>query len=556
MLTQAEADRQVEAAFARHKRGELKFAGDVYRSVLAVYRDHPAALHYLGLIAQQTGHSREAVGLIQRSIDLDPKDARAHNHLGQVHVALGDRRTATACFERALELDPDHVDSLNNLANVIKVRDLNRAIALYRRALELKPTAAFAAYNLAAALDEDAKHAESMTYLERTIEMDPKHAPARHRLAVLLEQMGRFDEAGAHYREVRRLDPRHTSSLANLIAMRSSRPDEQMAGDALRLLDSPDVSEDDRLKLNHGLGKYLDSTGEHARAFEHFAACKAIVRKRAPPFEVAAHAANFDRLIKVFSREFLAGRDHGADSSHRPVFIVGMPRSGTTLAEQILASHPLVFGAGELTEMPRIVKSLRPYYPESVATLPAPEVAQLAAQYLAVIDARSPSDAQRVTDKMPMNFQHLGLIATLFPNAHIVHCRRDPRDVGISCFIELFELEHGYTSDLAAFAGFFLEYERLMAHWRAALPMPIFELRYEQMVAEPEATSRALVAHCGLEWDAACLSFEKSERTVQTPSRWQVRQPIYRTSLGRWRNYESQLAPLIGVLEASGYTYG
>lgn len=554
-MSRADADRQVESAFERHKRGDLEHAHGVYRRVLAAFPRHAHALHYLGLIAQQTGHSREAATLLQQSIAVAPGDARAHNHLGQVYVALGDKRAATESFEKALEIDPDHVDSLNNYANVIKVRDLLQAVSLYRRALTLNPQAVLTTYNLAIALKENDEAEEAERLLRRVIELEPRHVRAHHSLASLLEQRGRFDEAVGHYLEVRRHDPRHVGSLASLFGIGSYEPDESMVKAARELIHAPHTGSDDLIKLHHGLGKHLDRAGRYEEAFAHFAASKAIVRQQAPDFDVAATARNFDRLMKVFTREEIARRASAASDSRRPVFIVGMPRSGTTLAEQILASHPQVYGAGELVDMPRIVKSLRPDYPECVPGMGDAALSELGAQYLRTIESRAPAEVLRVTDKMPVNFMHLGMIATLFPHARIVHCRRDARDVGLSCFIELFQLEHGYTADLATFGRYFLQYERLMSHWLQALPMPLHELRYERMVADPEGQSRALVAHCGLEWDAACLDFHSTERSVRTPSRWQVRQPVYSRSSGRWRNYEAQLAPLLRVLQEGGYDY-
>lgn len=553
--SRGEADRRVDAAFVRHKKGELEFANGVYRQVLTQYPDHAAALHYLGLIAQQTGNSPQAAQLLRRSIELDPTDPRAHNHLGQVHVALNDKRAAAACFERALQIDPHHVDSLNNLANVTKVRDLVQAIALYRRALELNPNAAFAAYNLAKALGEYSAFDEALTLYERAIALDHGHLQARHNLGVLLEQKGRFEAAIQQYLAVRQIDPKHASSLANLISIRNYEPDPQMVRDAEELLSAAKVSDDDRIKLHHGLGKHYDRMAEYDRAFRHFAGSKAILKRRIPDFDIDGVVKTFDRAIRAFSHEAFAATNERGNDSQRPIFIVGMPRSGTTLAEQILASHPRIFGAGELQEIPKIVNSLRPEYPQCVASMDRAALMSLAAGYLAVLDDRAGPDALRVTDKLPVNFIHLGMIATLFPQARVIHCRRDPLDIGLSCFMELFELERDYTTDLENFGHYFLQHERLMTHWRATLPIPIHELRYEELVANSEVASRALVAHCGLEWDLACLEYQKTERTVQTPSRWQVRQPIYRRSVGRWRHYAIQMAPLLRVLENSSYQY-
>jgi hypothetical protein len=237
------------------------------------------------------------------------------------------------------------------------------------------------------------------------------------------------------------------------------------------------------------------------------------------------------------------------------VFIVGMPRSGTTLTEQILASHPAIFGAGELQSIPDIARSMKPDYPQRMLRMNAAEIGGLAQRYLAAIEALAPPEALRVTDKLPVNFTHLGVIATLFPNARVIHCRRDPLDSGLSCFIELFRLSRDFTTDVESIGRYYLQYERLMAHWRKVLPLPVYEQRYEKLIADQEAGSRALVAHCGLPWDDACLNFQGAERTVMTPSRWQVRQPIYSSSIGRWRNYERHMAPMAHLLEERDYRY-
>jgi Flp pilus assembly protein TadD/LPS sulfotransferase NodH len=550
-----EVSRQVEAAFVRHKRGELEAAAAVYRQVLARAPEQPAALHYLGLIAQQSGQSQQAQRLLERSIQSDPTDPRVHNHLGQVYVALNDKHKAALCFERALQIDPDHVASLNNLANITRTRDLLQSIALYRRALALSPDAAFATYNLAQALNENNSFDESLLLYRRTVALDQRHCPARHKLGILLEQRGQFTEAIEQYLTVQRLDPRHVSSLANLIAIRDYRPDTSMVSRAEEMLTARSASDEDRIKLHRGLGKHYERAGDYERAFGHFAEAKRLLKRGRAPFDMGAVVKATERITQTFSRELFAQDRAPISESQRPVFVVGLPRSGTTLTEQILASHPRVFGAGELPDIPRMVKLLRPDYPECVATMDPDALAQLANDYLGVIDRLAPTEALRVIDKMPLNSLHLGLIATLFPESRIVYCRRNPLDIAISSFVELFELEHDYTTSLEDFGHYFLEHERLMAHWRAVLPIPIHEVCYEALIADPETTSRALIEHCGLDWDPACLQFHKTERTVQTPSRWQVRQPIYQTSVGRWRHYRPHMASLEEFLDAGGFAY-
>jgi len=324
---------------------------------------------------------------------------------------------------------------------------------------------------------------------------------------------------------------------------------------AEELLKAPNATDEDRIKLHRGLGKHYERAHVYEEAFSHFQAAKAIFKHDRPAFDFDAVAKSLHRVRQVFGRDFFATSRSAAPNSQRPVFVVGLPRSGTTLTEQIIASHQQVFGAGELSDIPRLVKSLRPDYPECIASMDAHALGDLANVYLGTLAKLAGPDALRVTDKMPLNSLHLGLIATLLPGARVIYCRRDPLDIAISCFVEMFELEHDYTTSFEDFGRYFLEHERLMTHWRSVLPIEIHEVRYEALVADPESASRALIDYCGLEWDAACLDFQKTERTVQTPSRWQVRQPIYQTSIGRWRNYSAHMSSLSHLLDAGGYNY-
>lgn len=555
-------DQRLAEAFARHKRGDLQFAYQVYRQALSEQPRHPTALHYLGLVAQQTGRSSEACDLLQRSIELDPTDPRAHNHLGQVMFALKRRAEAIECFEHALMLDPTHTDAMNNLANLIKARDLDRAIALYRRVLELQPDASHAAYNLANALLQDNQHEQARVMFERAIELDSRNHLAHHNLGIVLEQQGRFDAALEHYRVVRSLEPKHTGALARLLSLRTYEPDDETVRHAEAMLAGGLKQTQDQVRLHGGLGKHYERRAQYDTAFQHFTAANAVAAENAPPFEISRVRTYFDRIIATFTRgQFESARGFGNGTS-QPIFIVGLPRTGTTLSEQILANHPAVLATGELPAISRIVRNLWPPYPESITTAGATTLTEAADEYLRELQLAAASHSRRdaaivprITDKFPLNFMHLGLIVTLFPNAHIVHCRRHPLDTGISCYSERFALEDDFTTSLQHFGEYYLEYERLMRHWRAVLPTPILELDYENLVTDAASCSRRLIEHCGLEWDEACLAFDTHRGPIQTPSRWQARQSIYRTSVGRWRAYARQLAPLISLLQASGSSY-
>jgi hypothetical protein len=293
-------------------------------------------------------------------------------------------------------------------------------------------------------------------------------------------------------------------------------------------------------------------------AFEHFRQANEL---SGAAFDSKRGVAATDRLIDTFSADFLAGRSGFGDPSERPIFIVGMPRSGTTLTEQIVASHPKICGAGELETMFHMVDAVpglagaNKRYPECVRDLTQASARDLARRYLVELNRYSRT-AVRITDKMPHNFDKLGLISLMFPRARIIHCRRDPIDTCLSCFMHEFHKQHTYNCDLASLGLYYREYERLMAHWRTALPIALFELRYEDLVADQEAVSRALIEFCGLPWDDRCLEFHRADRSVQTPSAWQVRQPIYTKSVERWRKYQRHLGPLIEVLGQNGANAG
>ena len=266
----------------------------------------------------------------------------------------------------------------------------------------------------------------------------------------------------------------------------------------------------------------------------------------------------FDRIEAIFSRELIEKKSGGGDASPMPIFILGMPRSGTTLVEQIIASHPMVHGAGELQTLNDVAQTVRGSdgqpmsYPEFVSALDAPALRQIGARYIAAVRALAPEGA-RVTDKMPSNYYFAGLIHLALPNATIIHTIRDPVDTCISCFSKLFSAEQNHTYELGELGRYNSRYQRLMAHWRRVLPAGrILDVRYEDVVADLEGQARRIIAHCGLPWDDRCLAFHETDRPVRTASATQVRQPIYRSAVGRWRVYQQQVGPLLAELDAGG----
>jgi tetratricopeptide (TPR) repeat protein len=544
-------------ALEEHQRGNLERASGLYQAALAEDPDHPDALYLLGLIAIQQGHPRQAVLLIGRAAELRPGDAVIHANLGEAYRALGDTDRTIECCRTALRLDPDHPDVHQNLAlALVSMGELEPAIGHYRAVIRLKPGFAAAHHGLGKVFQTLGQLDEAKDCFLEATRLDPGQAASHASLAHVWEQLGEFDQALQSLREALRCDPVYPGALARLATRLRDKLDQADEAAIESLLTDPKLPVEPRLQLQFGLAQVLDARGEFERAAELTMDANnlqlADFRKRGLIYDPEAHHSFIDRLVAAFAPAFFEGvRGYGVDTE-RPVFIVGLPRSGTSLTEQILASHSRVFGAGELTLARQIFEALpgaihhggMPL--DSLETLDRDTVRHLARRYLGELAALNDS-ADRIVDKMPDNTVYLGLIATLFPRAKLIHCRRDVRDVALSCWMTNF-LELRWACDPHQIARRIDEHNRLMEHWRRVLPVPMLEVDYEALVPNLETNARTIVAWCGLEWDPACLEFHKTRRPVRTSSVEQVRQPVYSSSVGRWKNYERSLAPLFANL--------
>ncbi len=384
----------------------------------------------------------------------------------------------------------------------------------------------------------------------QALRIQPGAAIFHHNMAYVLSAQSRMDESVAAYRKAVELAPDYAEAHFNL-----SQSVRVAAGDPLiaaveRLCAKPDLSDRDRCFIEFAAGKAFADLGQHDRAFGHYAAGNAAHGAMPDP---TLGRDYMERILSVCDKALLASRFGGGAPDASPIFIVGMPRSGTTLAEQVLASHPMVFGAGELPLVERVRAALPRRtpgdddYPDCLADTPDPVIADLALTYMKHATAKSGA-ADYITDKAPLNFRHLGLIALLFPKARIVHCRRDPLDTCLSCYFQNFTHGQNYSFDLADLGRFYRDYRWMMERWSERLPIPVFELDYEELVADLEGVGRRLLAYCGLDWHSDCGRFFETERPVLTASRMQVRRPVYTTSVGKWRKYKQHLGPLIAAL--------
>ena len=462
-------------------------------------------------------------------------------------------------YRQILAVAPDLPLMRNNLGHALAtLGQLDAAVAEYGRAVALKPDYAEALCNWGVALCGLDRSDEAEAKFRRAIAVAPAFAGAYHNLAALLKERGRLAEAVVAAEHAIRLAPRNPAYYEHLGALRPFAPGDP-AIDALEALQADDsLHAAERAHLHFALAKAYQDIGhqEPGRFDDAFAQLVAgnALKRQATAYDEAATLGRMARTRALFTADFVARRQ-GGDPSPLPVFIVGMPRSGTTLIEQILASHPRVHGAGELSLLGETVAASghalpgAPAYPEMAATLTAEGLRAFGAAYAGALAQRAPG-AARIVDKMPDNFLYAGLIHLALPNAVIVHAVRDPLDTCVSCFAMLFTGEP-HTYDLGELGRYYRHYRDLMAHWHRVLPQGrILDVRYEDLVADVEGVARRIVAHCGLDWDPRCLDFPNAARSVRTASAAQVRQPIYLSAIGRWRVYEKHLGALRAEIES------
>jgi tetratricopeptide (TPR) repeat protein len=494
--------------------------------------------------AFKAGDNDRAADLFEEFVSIIPGRADALNTLGIALYNPGRYQEAEQRYREAIDVDPEYADALVNLAALLQTNP-DAAEPLLRRALKINPKYRGARAMLGLALLSSGLEHEAKVAFRKALKISPRDHIALLGLAHIARVEGRFDEAQSLLKRTLEISPKMPTAWASLnVTRKMTAADSDWFATAEEIAGSG-VSLWDEAQLRFAMGKYCDDVDEYERAFGNFRRGNELLKSVAERYDRKAYASYADDLIRVHARETLASITEGGSASAKPVFVLGMPRSGTSLTEQIIASHPAASGVGEPDYW---VKAARAYHDEiRQKVLDPPARKKLAEDYLRLIERRFP-DALRIVDKTPANSDLVGFIHTVFPNARIIRMRRDPIDTCLSCYFQNFSTTQTFTMDLADLADYYRTHQRLMDHWCRALPAEaILEVPYEGLVADQETWTRKILDFLGLEWDERCLAFYETKRSVVTASAWQVRQKIYRHSVERWRNYEKFIGPLKGL---------
>ncbi len=508
---------RLDAAIKVHKQGDLDKAEAEYAKILEKAPSQPDALNLLGVIQAEKNRNDVAVELISRAARLRPHDGNILNNLGRACVRARQFETAIDALERAIGISPDLIEAYGNLVQAH--RGLGHV--------------------------EEARY-----YINALRERRGGSVTADFEQARLHSDLGEKDEAMALYRRIVEENPAYAPAWHAMARMTKVKPGDRLVDELLKQVDETSEPSPSMKFLCYGLGKCFDDLGEYDRAFEYFSRAKA---QDPATFDEQKTRAHFNAIKRMFDERFFERRADFGVASERPVFIVGMPRSGTSLIEQILASHPDVFGGGELEYIGRLTGAISDFstkgkYPEGVRSLKAPAISALAFRYLRQIGAINNTSA-RFTDKMPHNFLSLGLIRLMFPNSKIIHTVRHPFDTCLSCYTHDFAHSHSYNRSFEGLATYYNIYRDLMEHWKSIFGDWIYELHYETLIDDQEAETKRVLSHLALEWDPAVLKFSSNARRVSTPSNWQVRQPLYRSSAGKWQRYARHIEADLSAIE-------
>lgn len=569
-------------ATVQARSGRWQEALENFDKALVIKADFPEALANRGVVLGRLGRPVEAVDCFGKALALKPNFAEANYNYGNILFELKRFEEAATQYEKALALNPDYAEALYSHGNVLRaMQRYQKALASYEKYLAIKPNDAEALNCRGVTLHRLKRFADAVTSFDRAIAINPDLTNALCNRGAALQELGRFEEALTDFDSALLTRPDFAEARFNkgLLCLMLGRQDEARdafetgirlaprkadfyfgltnckrfsAGDPL-IAAMEDLARDeasdieDRIKLRFALGKALRDIGQFHRSFSHVSQASALKRSRLDYAEGPA-LAFFQHLPAIFSGTRMAEKSGAGHDSPLPVFVIGMPRSGTTLVEQMLASHQRVFGAGEIDDFKRAISQTLNQFPGTLEKVSVEQLVELGRRYVDNLRVLAPA-AERITDKSTQNWPFIGFIHLALPNARIIHVHRDPVDTCLSAFFTLFAEGQAHTYDLAELGRYYRAYTTLMAHWRTALPPGVMlDVEYEELVADFENQARRIIDHCGLEWDEACLAFHRARRAVKTASALQVRQPLYSSSIGHWHPYLPLVQPLIDAL--------
>jgi len=522
----------------------------LYRKILALRPDYLESANNLGAVLTEMEDPEAGLNVLLGVIKARPNYAEAHCNIGNAFLALEDFTNAEKAFSIAINLLPDYVEAYEGLARCHQEqRNLTLAEQHADKAIALKPRAA--GYSLLAGIYAEQSFPDKAAQAyEKALALDSKLVSAFLGKGHLLMEMGKMDAAEQCFKQALALDPDNITPRLSLTQVRKTKPDdENFAALQEAAKKIPGMPETKAISLHFALGKALEDIKRYDEAFPHYLEGCRLKRQRIQ-YSADNNKLIVDNIRRIFSKDMIDSLRGAGSPSTTPIFVLGMPRSGTTLVETIVASAPGVYGAGELPDLFQVTGrgQSKEGYPLNIQNIRSTELTKMGKQYVAQLKKRSPK-SKHITDKMPANFLAVGLIHLIMPNAKIIHVQRNPVDTCLSGFTRLFHKSQHQSYDMREMGRYYRDYLSVMAHWRAVLPVgALYEIQYEQLVANQEDESRKLISYCGLDWSDACLDPHKTERNVKTASVTQVRQPVYTSSVERWRVYEKFLGPLLEEL--------
>jgi tetratricopeptide (TPR) repeat protein len=542
--------------------GRRDAAVEAYQQALLAREQYPEAYNNLATVLREMRQSEGAEHAYRKAIELRPRYMEAYDNLAQMLAAEKRIEDALRILGRALEIDPRNVRILLTAARVqVQKGSYGQAEQACRAALAIDPASAAAYATLGEIFLDNDRFQDAVAAFEASLARDPSSWETRNLYANCLKAVGRLDEALAAFEQTLAENPEAYGCYANMADLVEFTPENRHFREMQAIVAAaPEMSEDRAAALNFAIGKAYDDVGAYEQALDHWQR-GAAVRRRQLDYDEAETFRFFDGIMASYGADFLEKPPFAGNPSQVPVFIVGMPRSGSTLVEQIIASHPRAHGGGETKELSRRLGMVRgrfpglPRYPELGLRMTADQYRIVADGYLGALQAMDPA-AERITDKLLTNYYFVGMLHVLFPNAKFIHTERNPIDACLSAYSKLFKDDLPHSYDFGELGRYHLRYQALMAHWRSILPEGVMmSVAYEDVVADVAGQAKRIIDFVGLPWDPACLAFHESARPVKTASVVQVRKPVYATSVERWRRYGPALQPLIDALcgpEATG----